>query len=146
MSGPTDPAEAHFDKGLWGFDGSEWQKLGLIWGYYDRWGEDLGATKSGDGTYNAITTAVPAGYVYVLQGISLVNISGARGMMRFYAEVGVPYYTVAVSVTPAQYVPLVFVGNGVLKAGDSVVVNQLSCLNGDVLYGGVWGYKMKLSM
>ena len=39
MSGPTAPAEAHFDKGSWGWDLTQWRKLGLLWGYTDRLAE-----------------------------------------------------------------------------------------------------------
>jgi len=146
MSGPTDPSEAHFDKGQWGFDGTVWRRLQLLWGYYDRWAEDLGGTKSGAGTYQAQTTVVPAGYVYVLQCVSLVNDGGSRGRTRFFLMGGVNYVCLAAAVTPAQFVPLVWNGGVPLKEGDSVLVQMVSCLDADVLYGGAWGYKMRVNL
>uniref|UniRef100_A0A6M3LHY9 Uncharacterized protein n=1 Tax=viral metagenome TaxID=1070528 RepID=A0A6M3LHY9_9ZZZZ len=146
MSGPTDPAEAHFDKGLWGYDGSEWRKLQLLWGYYDRWQEYLGETKSGDGHFTVSCAAVPAGYVYVLQMATLVNDTGARGAVRIWARTGSSLFFLVGKVTPAQYEPLVWTGALALKAGDYVQLQQLSCQDGDMIYCGVWGYKMRIAM
>jgi len=145
-SGPTNPSEAYFDKGLWGYDGSQWRKLQLVFGYYDRWAEGLGGTKSGDGTYVKSSAAVPAGYVYVVQGISLINGSGARGPVLLHYRAGAVDVVVGFDDAPLIYQPTLFTGVLVLKEGDYVMVEQASCLNGDVLTGGVCGYKMRVDL
>jgi len=190
MSGPTDPAEEHFDKGLWGwasttweklmstgtgllkvqvggqdadvevvqqapadlavglhgYDGTSWQRLGMLFGYYDRWVEDWAGTVGIAGTYAVNSSAVPAGYIYILQAASLQNNGGARGSIKIYLRTGGTYVAIGKLVAPGQYDPAIFDGSVVLKAGDFVRGDQESCLVGDGMFGGVWGYKMKLSM
>jgi hypothetical protein len=145
MSGITNPAEEYFKDGLWGWNGSKWKKLALLLGYTDRWAEDAAGIKSGAGTYQYDTAAVPSGYVYVAAVVSLLNITGARGMCRLFAMGGANYVCLAATVTPAQYVPTIFTGMITLKEGDYLRLTQLSCQDGDVLYGGVYGYKMAIS-
>lgn len=145
MPGITNPAEPYFKDGIWGWDGSVWRKLPLIWGYSDRWLEDLGGTKSGAGNYQKFGAVVPAGYVYVLQALFIRNDSGARG--RAYLEVydGSDMYSLVTVMVPARYEVCAWDGALVLKAGDRVVVTQHTCLDADVLKGGSWGYKMKVT-
>jgi len=165
--GITDPSEEYFKSGLWGWatstwekllsvggrlftalhgwDGTNWRKLPLLWGYSDRWHEDLGGTQSGAGTYSGYTTAVPAGYVYVLQVASLRNASGARGRMYIQVYSNSTFVELASALTPAQNWSLVSQATIVLKEGDRVQILQTTCSDGDTLYGGAWGYKMKIA-
>lgn len=145
MFGVTNPDEKSFKDGVWGHDGSVWRKLALLWGYTDHWSENLGATKEGDGTYTKTSTAVPAGYVYVVSVISLVNGSGSRGQVNISVVVSGVTVFLHVKVTPAVNIPELFSGNLVLGEGDYVEAKQYSCLNNDVILAGVVGYKMKVT-
>lgn len=142
MPWPTNPAEQYYGRGGWGWDGTQWRKLALTWGYTARWAEDLSETKSGAGNYVAGTVAVPAGYVYVAQFMYIRNVSGSRGnvSMRFVGD-AVNYYAVF-DTGPVQYIPIVWSGNVPLEAGDSILITMNTCLDGDVVQAGVWGYKM----
>lgn len=143
--GITDPAEAHFRLGLWGHDGTVWRKLNLLWGFYDRFEENLSETKSGDGAFQAYSTVVPAGEVHVLQNAHLVNNTRAGGVttISLYGTGG-PYY-VATGAAPAVNVGVIINGAWVLKAGDKVRLRMNTCLDGDSIIAGVWGYKMKVT-
>ena len=55
----------------------------------DRWNEWLGGTQSGAGAYTKSSTAVPAGYIYVLQFVFMSNQTGARG--RIILRANIPY-------------------------------------------------------
>lgn len=131
--------------GSYGWDGSEWRKLAMLWGYSDRWGEDIGGVKSGDGTYSKYTVAVPAGYVYVVQIITLRNMSGARSTIAFYLRDSVTDLIILRYPAPAQHELITLQAAFVLKEGDQIKVTQDLCLNGDGLQGLVWGYKMKVA-
>jgi len=143
--GITQPVEEYFKDGQWGWDGTRWRKLALLWGYTDRWSEYLGGSKSGDGTWVQSSTVVPAGYVYQVQFIAIANNNRDPAFIRIAYYDGANYYFVAYDSSPARYVPLVVTVPGVLKAGDRVRVTVSGCLDGDVLQGGVWGYKMAVT-
>jgi len=129
-----------------GYTGSAWQKQGLIWAYYDTWAEDMGGTKSGAGVYMKTSSAIPAGFVYVLQAISILNNSGARGSIAIHSMGAIDYVTLAYMEAPPAFTPVFFTGEIALKAGDTLYIRQGGCLDGDVLLGGLRGYKMKLNM
>jgi len=144
MSGPTDPAEEHFDKGLWGWDLTQWRKLPMLWGYSAGWAEDLSGTQSGAGNYLATTTAVPAGYVYVLQSAMIRNDVNARTRADIYLARSGSNYLIYVNAAPVVAIGNIVNGSWVLMPGDQVLVYYVGCLDGDVLVGGVWGYKMAI--
>ena len=145
MSGITNPTEQYFKDGVWGWDETAWRKLAMLWGYSDRWAENLGGTKSGAGTYLASTVAVPAGWVYVAQFAFFRNITGVRGNAGIYFYDTVTAYWSCYVVAPVAWIPLLWNGAVPLCAGDSLRVTQSTCLDGDVIQAGVWGYKMRVS-
>jgi len=138
-------APADLAAGAHGWDGAAWHKLPLIWGYSDRWLDDISFTMTEDAAFSKITTPVPAGYVYVLQVASLTNDTGARGMARIFVRHTAEWFALAYTLTPARYEPTVARGPIVLKEGDRVVMQQSGCLTNDVVYAYVWGYKMKVA-
>ena len=145
MSGPTNPTETYFDKGLWGHDGTLWRKLNLLWGYYDRWAEDLSGDAGATGEYSDSTVAVPSGYVYVAKLIFLRNISHACSSPSFWFTCGGVDYFVSYTATLAQYIPVIWNGEVALKAGDQVGIYVGGCTEGDDVKTGVLGYKMKIA-
>lgn len=124
-------------------DPNQWWNL--VFGYNNRWVEDLGGTQSGAGAYNKASIAVPAGYIYVAQFVFARNTTGARGRATLFAYDAVDEYIFNSVAAPATNEPVTWNGGLVLKAGDTIGVRQISCLNGDVIQAGVWGYMMKLS-
>jgi hypothetical protein len=143
--GPTDPAEAHFDKGLWGWDLSQWRKLPMLFGYSDRLAAVSQHTKSGAGNYQMTITTVPSGYVYVVQAITGNDVgTGVRQDFQLYADTAA--YTIHTETMTGSGALIVHDNlNYVLKAGDSVQIAFISAQDGDVLIGRVWGYKMAVA-
>lgn len=147
----TNDAEVHQDTpgdllvGAHGWDGAAWRKLPLVWGYYNRWLNDLSGTKDGDGVYDAPTTAVPAGSVYVLECISIRNKTRAPSKIEASIVSGGETYVIAVDTTPAQWIPLVYSSRLTLKEGDQIAISVEGCLDNDVLVGAAWGYEMKIA-
>lgn len=116
----------------------------VIFGYFDRWHENLGAVVSADGTYQSATGAVPTGYVYVLQHIYITNQTGSRGKATVYAQDDVSLVKLNVTVTPVRYGLTDWTGSVTLRSGDRAGVTMESCLENDVIDAHLWGYKMQV--
>lgn len=129
----------------YGWDGATWRKSSLLWGFSERWSQWLGETKDGDGQFSKSSTAVPVGYIYVIQAAYIKNETGARGAAYFRAYDGGIYHPVVGALTPAQNEITTLYGPFVLEEGDKINLAQDSCLNNDVMVAGVWGYKMKVA-
>ena len=140
----TDPSEQYFDKGAWRWNGAAWIPRQAITNFSSLWAEDLGGTKSGNGHYIVASSTVPAGEVWVVQTMSLFNDTGARGMIRLLAHGPVPNMALQFKLVPARYEPVIFTGYLPLSAGFYLRALQFSCIDGDLLFGGVLGYKMKV--
>ncbi|GAG68913.1 unnamed protein product [marine sediment metagenome] len=116
----------------------------VIWGYNDRITEDLGGIKSGDGQYAKMSTAVPAGYVHRIEAISIRNNTMARGGTGIWLYDGSDYYSMAYELSPSLSVPLIAAGPFTLKEGDQVNIRMGSCLDGDNIEAGLWGYQIEV--
>lgn len=116
----------------------------VIFGYNERITEDLGGIKSGDGQYAELSTAVPAGYVHRIEAVTIRNNTMARGGTGIWLYDGSDYYAIAYELSPSLSVPLLAVGPFTLQEGDQVNVRMGSCLNGDSIEAGLWGYAMEV--
>ena len=143
--GITNPAEVHFGKGLWGWLASTWVKLAALWGYSDRWNQNLSETCSAAGYVLKQTTAVPAGYVYVLEAVSMVLVNRATTWPSISLSDGATAVSLNASATLAANTLFFWVGRVTLKAGDYVELYLSGSQSGDTFTAGVWGYKMVIS-
>jgi hypothetical protein len=141
----TDPTEAYFKNGLWGWDLTQWRKLPLIFGYTDRYAENLGGTKSGAGIYTGSMTAVPAGNIIVANYLMARNTITAPTFITLHAYDGTNYYLFTRTATPGAANPVQWDGSFVLKEGDYLEVRVHGCLDADVIEAVVWGYKMAIA-
>ncbi len=145
MSGITNPAEEYFKDGLWGWDGSVWRKLPMLWGYSDRWAEVQDHDMTSDATYSFDTVAVPAGYVYKLEHATIANQSAVRGMAYIAISLSAIAYPLVLTLEPARYQAVTWTGSLTLKEGDKIIFRQLSCITDDVIRAAAWGCKMKIA-
>jgi len=141
----TDPSQEYFKDGSWGWDGSQWRKLPLVFGYSERWAEHAEGAAVADGDAEAATGVVPPGYVYVVQATQTWHTAATD--KECFVEVrdndlGVilDYYAAS-----AAYVYHCWGGGVVLSAGDSVRVVALAPGDGKYVAVNVWGYKMKVA-
>jgi len=141
----TQTAPADLTVGNYGWDGSAWHKLALVWGYSEKWAWVMDGTQSGDGNFVASTNVVPAGEIWILQCIYIRNQTGARGYQDLRVYGGGGYCVMGYSATPGVNEPLIWNGQIVLEEDDYARVLQTSCLNGDVIGACAWGYKMKVA-
>jgi hypothetical protein len=116
----------------------------VIFGYDDRWFENLSGVVPGAGAFENDSDPVPAGYVYVLENVSMRNNTGARGVAQIRVYTGAQHTIEAWTASLLRYEPLIFNGSNVLKEGDFVRIQQDSCEEGDVIAAGLRGYMMKV--
>jgi len=145
MFGVTNPSEASFKDGIWGFDGSVWRKLGLLWGYSDRLAEFDTHTKVGAGSALRALFTVPSGYIYVVNATMSKNIDKITVQNHLLYD-GSDYYSVFQSTPTAvnqwQVNANLFYA---LKQDDKLTFQFVSCDADDDLEFGAWGYKMRVT-
>jgi len=128
------------------YDGSAWHKSNMLWGYNAWWAESLGGVATG-ANYSANSDTVPEGEVWVCQAISIRNSSRAAANVAFsvYLNGGTRIF-INFTAASAQYIPVVLTGTFTLAEDGYINVAVGGCQVGDVLDGGLIGYKMKLNM
>ena len=138
-SGPTDPAEAHFDKGQWGWDLATWRKNPLDMGYHATFGGVTYCTAAaGTNIVNVFT--VPANYVYILENLQFFN--GNTGPIRIYARIG-SFGTncgLETDQAAAKYFGLFWNGRMTMKATDVLQGMFYDCILNDSLTMQYHGY------
>lgn len=145
MPGITDPTEAYFKDGQWGWDGTQWRKLPLVWGYSDTYREYIYEDNVDAGTNLLDGSAVPAGEIWVVTfvrahcvqaGLTRINI------YQYYDTTSLYLYSVE---SPAAYVYAGGPCSIVMEEGDKIRAAFLNCaLNDDIrLY--ITGYKMAIA-
>jgi len=145
MPGITDPAEEYFKDGIWGWDGSAWRKLPLVWGYSDHYSQRVYTVNAATGV-NALTfTAVPVGEVRVILGMTAYNNTSTITRVEFKVWAAAIPITLYWEDTPVLQDLVKFYGNVVLKAGNYLQASFSGCTAGDDLWGYAWGYKMKVA-
>jgi len=145
MSGITDPKEAYFKDGIWGWDGTVWHKLAMVFGYSDRWAENAEGAATGAGNAVAVTAAVPAGYVYVLQQAEAFHDAAAAVELLVTPTVGALLCGLVHELAAAAWVHYSWTGSLVLKAGDRIVATATAPGDGKKVHLHTWGYKMKVA-
>jgi len=145
MTGITNPTEEYFKDGTWGWDGTQWRKAGLLWGYSDRYVERAKNESAAAGNNNLEGSTVPAGEVWVVQGVAVVNINTAT-QCNVFLMVGGEGYTLTEQVTLTPFIWYRFAINPVImKGGDCLRAFFINCQAGDALYMDINGYKMKVA-
>lgn len=130
---------------LHGYDGSAYHKNPLVWGYTDRWSETISNLNPGAGSITLLSTAVPSGYVYVLEAVAALNNTTNPAVIVISVTDGSTAPELFRSALPGIGVPAKFSGRITLKAGDQVRCVFAGTLAGDDLFAYVWGHKFKIN-
>lgn len=145
MSGVTDPASPYFKDGQWGWDGTVWRKLPMVFGYSDRLAVNESFTATGAGDASGAAFAVAAGYIYVVQAAVVFHDAGVAKNLQYFLygdakSVMLVYQPTAVSGTRYMWQ-----GEAALKEGDSIQVWLGAPGDGKSVWVQVWGYKMLIA-
>ena len=145
MSGITDPTEEYFKDGLWGWDGSRWRKLGLIFGYYDRLVGQAAYYDATAGNHTLESTAVPTGELWVVQQVSSINMNTAVTKIRLGVTTESTGCGLKDEVPAAADQWVTWGGQITLKEGDKIYVIFYGCNAGDDIILRWWGYKVSVA-
>lgn len=139
------PTAADLNVANHGWDGSTWHKQPMGWGYSERHAQYITGAAVGAGDAQADTTAVPAGYVWVIEAIYLAHNAGANKRVYSWITDGaaVIYIFDDAAVVPGINYPLD--KKLVLAEGDQLKATCVAPGDGKVLLLGVWGYRMKIA-
>lgn len=140
------PLEEALGARAYHYTGTDWVRSNLLWGYHDRWSENVENTDTGAGNIDMLSDAVPAGYVYVLQAVWGISASRQPTAVDIRVHDGSDYLTLAYETPAGANIPGLWSGEVPLKEGDKADIRIRGCQAGDAIYGGFWGYKMKINM
>ena len=113
-----------------------------IWGYNDRWFEEIHYWFSAGGNYSVKTTVVPAGYVYRCQFIGSLNADSLCAQFHVVNADTVPVMIDGWPAVPLNEWQNTFPLDITLKEGDSIACDFYGCTAGDDLFLRVWGDMM----
>lgn len=145
MSGPTNPTEAHFDKGLWGWDLTQWRKLSLLWGISANLGATVYDLDADPGTNTLSSLTVPAGQVWVVESAAMVdrNTVTTYNLLTAYKS-GQPIVMLE-GVQPAIDRYVYWNGRITLWEDDYLSANFYGCNAGDDIVMRYGGYRMYIA-
>jgi len=145
MPWPTNPGEQYFGRGGWGWDGTQWRKNALLWGYTDRYADSDSDLSAAAGTNVLSLTSVPAGEVWRVASIAAFD--GSSNITTLILSLGLggtTHYLASQPITAAGQLVL-WTGDVTLKEGDSIVATFYGCVLNDDLFLSACGYKMDVS-
>jgi len=145
MSGITDPQEEYFKDGIWGWDGSVWRKLPLVWGYSGHYCENVNGVASGAGDAVVDGSTVPAGEVWIIEHVMANHNAGTAKRLNVVAWSGscyTPLFDESVETAPAQRM---WDGRITLPTGGKLRATVVAPGDGKKVYLHAWGYKMKVA-
>ena len=133
------------DVHIHGWDGTQWRKLGLLFGYsdvYAGYAENLNLPAV---VGEVAGSTVPAGEVWVVYGLLGSVVSTTCTELRFGFWNGSGKIVCKQVLTPTSGRLYDFQGTLILAAGFYPLLRLYGVTEGDAAYLYAWGYKMKVS-
>ena len=118
---------------------------GPFGGFESRWAEYVCVKFPAGGNVYITTTAVPSGYLYVLQALDIWHSTGSSNDNRVLLSTGTTQVSILIAGTLAADTPAVFQGELILAPGDVVMYSTVGLPAGAYLNLRVWGYKVRLT-
>ena len=143
--GPTNPAEQYFNKGLWGWAGSAWRKLALVFGYTSGLHEEQSLTSAAGGNEMLSFTTVPSGELWVVTGWTAFSVTGNPGQVRALINTGSGQKQYWRSATVVAQEAIAFPCPVYCPAGTEIKTQYRTCTAGDVIFSNIVGYKMEVN-
>ena len=145
MTGITSPAEEYFKDGLWGWDGTQWRKIGLLLGYEDRYAEVESADDVSAGTNTLTFTAVTPGEIWVITAFTADCEQANPSTVLLYAKCDGVYIHLKREAYTVAKTTVEMPTHIVLKAGDQLLVSFYECAEGDDIGASALGYKVAVT-
>lgn len=144
MSGPTQPSEPYFDKGLWGWLSSQWIKLPILWGFGGVVEEALSNTSLPAGNSTIDATAVPANEIYVIENICYMYNGTAPTRLEVQVVGLAAAFRLEYNTSITSQVWYSWSGRVVLQEADYLSLNIVGATAGDTAHLRYAGYKMRI--
>ena len=141
----TDPTQEYFKDGAWGWNGTTWVKLPLVFGYYEQYLEQVTNLNASTGDNWLNGSVVPAGEIWVVTAATASNEDAACARIQMFIYDGAKHYAMGSVTNPVADQSLVFAGQVILNPGNRFVVRMRGVTAGNDLYFDINGYKMKVT-
>lgn len=163
----TDPNEPYFKDGIWGWaatlwqrliseggrlftalhgwDGADWHRLPMLWGYSDTYSETFLVNNVPAAHYVMNFSQVPAGQIWVVTNFTaycIQNLATGIGLYAYIDGIGILLDWVVPGVAG---VPVVFHGSVTLAEDDYLRATFYNCAANDDVRGFACGYKMLIA-
>lgn len=139
--GIKSPLEQYFKNGLWGFFGSAWIKLSLLWGYTYRYFDAVDDQNVTIGDHSIDLTAVTTGYILNVRDVGAYCSTASPSHVTFsLMSPGTEYPMRSFAIATADFV-YGYTPGWVLEATQFIRVTFYGCGLGDDIYAtanGVW--------
>lgn len=145
MPWPTNPAEQYFGRGGWGWDGTQWRKHALTWGYSDVYSQAVYEPNVAAGDKVLVFSAVPAGQVWVINHVCAYSGQANATRVEFLVEVEGVQINVVRAAYPTANLSVNWDGFLVMKPTDYIQVVFRGCVLNDDLWAQAAGYRMKVT-
>lgn len=132
--------------GINSYVGGGWQKQPLIWGYSDRILEQVNVNPAPAGQNNVYIGGVPAGEVWVIESMALIDFTSACTAVRFGAYDGSSWMWFDEVLNPGAAVYSFWTGSFRVKQGDSVGGVFMGVTLNDNILLNISGYKMDVDL
>jgi len=144
MVGPTNPSEEHFHRGLWGFDGSVWRKLQLLFGFGGVVEEEV-VDDNLDAGGNGIQGAnVPSGEIWIVQVASIQYLGTSPNNLQIFCGGLGGDVRLLYEKSPVNGVWYCWSGSAILQEGNGVHGYVGGATAGDTLKLRYAGYRMEI--
>lgn len=141
----TQPTEEYFKDGGWGWDGTRWRKLAVVWGYSDTYAALGSGTASNGGDVTVNLANIPSGYVAKVESILAYHDDPAARGISLYLMIDGVGYTLKNELAVAQYAGVPVPVSVSLGPGDNVRATGFALANGRSLYLFAVGYLMAVT-
>ena len=138
----TNPTEKYFQGGGWGYDGSQWRALAMLWGYSDTYVEREAEVDADVGTNTFNFSTVPAGEVWVVTNFAFRNQDNVCSAIVMQLYDGSTGYVIRYQGGPTGGVWDTYDVNVILKAGYNLRCIFYGCTADDYIEASAVGYKM----
>lgn len=145
MPGITDPTEAYFKDGTWGWDGTQWRKLAMVWGYSERYAEIELEEDVSAGDVTLTFSTVPDGEVWVVGVFSAYLFTGSTIDVHFRIVSSAGSQILSIQDTGTAHLTRHAPTPIILSKDDYLQVVFSGCPATANCYANVNGYKMKVA-
>jgi len=133
------------ERALYGHDGTDWQKLTLLWGYSDVLAQSKTTASDGTSPTTVQSDVVPAGEIWVVTSYLCYHNDTVARQVNTVAYIDAISVNLNIDVAAGKFVAVPIAGTIVLKAGDYLLGYGYALVAGKTINLQAAGYKMKVA-